>query len=52
MKPYQKILFITSFIIGLNWYLGFDWRFTIINFAWLILIASDWIKEYKNKNKH
>lgn len=47
MKPIKKILFISGFIFALNWYFGFDARFTIINVAWMILIAGDWIKTTK-----
>lgn len=47
MKPYYKLYLIISFIILLDWFMGFDLRFTIINSVWCIPIVYDWYKEKK-----
>lgn len=49
MKPAFKLLLILSVITSLNFYLGFDLRFTIINLVWCIPIAYDWNMEVQKK---
>lgn len=48
MKPENKIGLILCAIAFLDYNMGFDLRFTIINLVWCVPIAVDW---YKNKNK-
>jgi len=49
MKPKNKLVLITSAIVMLDAYMGFDLRFTIINLVWCIPISYDWVKEMNKK---
>lgn len=48
MKPTYKLNLILATIVLLDWKMGFDLRFTIINLVWCIPIAYDL---YKEKNR-
>lgn len=41
MKPMHKIILITTCVCTLNFAMGFDLRFTVINITWLLPIAFD-----------
>lgn len=49
MKPLSKIFLIVVVLMFLNWYYGFDAKFTIINLTWCIPIAFDFVKQKKNE---
>jgi hypothetical protein len=42
IKQNRKYLIILAALIGLNWYYGFDARFTIINLLWLVVSLVKW----------
>lgn len=48
MKPKNKLALIAGTIIGLNFSLGFDLRFTVINIIWCVPILIDFFNE-RNK---
>lgn len=47
MKAINKLILIISAIVGLDYYFGFDARFTIINSIWCIPIAIDFFQDIK-----
>lgn len=47
MNPILKTVIVLSGIGALNYFLGFDLRFTIINLIWLITVVPDIFKSKK-----
>lgn len=50
MKPVSKLVLIITSIAYLDFFLGFDARFTIINLIWCIPIFYDHIKDLKESD--